>query len=235
MRTKEENQTFLTKEIVYQKIKDEEGVVLPLYQFRGDIYCNALYGYDVKIVEEGRTFKASVYAPKPNKEGGLVAYYNEPIFSFEFNTVCLDYYFEHSAEAEEFLDSMPDYFTSWDKMSKEDLAKYLIVMDEKRDLMYEWEIYSTHELECDMREVAYVLAELVLEEQKDEVDTEDGSQVELEVLVGLIKDELKGCTPSKEELHALVKKYCDGCKDLDDIIKEVECKISFSMEVGVVV
>jgi fructose-1-phosphate kinase PfkB-like protein len=85
--------------------------------------------------------------------------------------------------------------------------------------MYEYEIDGTFELECEMREVSFVLAERVLEECT--------KSTSLDALVDLIKNELQGVTPSREELHILVKKYYGDEEDIVQVIKSVECEICF--------
>ncbi len=229
---------FLTKEIVYNQIKHEakEWEASHDYWYRDTkLFSNACSGYVVNVIGDEYskvmkdTFKVVVYALYFNEEAGeLEADYNHVIFTFNIDGNNTTYTFEKNADAEEFLESMPLLFTDWDSMTKGDFASYLIQCDIKRDLMYEYDISGTFELECDMREVAFVLAELVLEE-----DVCTGTS--LDALVGLIENELQGVTPSREELHTLVNKYCSPCDDLNEIIKSVECRISFSMEVGVFV
>ena len=227
---------FLTKEIVYENIKKFSceweashdywyGVASP--------YSNACDGFDVNVIGDEYskinqdTFKVVVYALCFNEEcEELETDYNHVIFSFMIDGNRLEYTFDKSSDAEIFVESMPTLITNWDDMGKKECALYLVHADVKRDLMNEYEISGTYELECDMREVAFVLAELVLDE-----DVCTGTS--LDALVGLINNELQGVTPTREELHALVTKYCSPCDDLNDIIKSVECKISFSMEVGV--
>ena len=227
---------FLTKEIVYKNIKkfsDEWEASHDYWYGVTNSYSNACNGFDVNVIGDEYskinqdTFKVVVYALVYDDERKeLKTDYNHVIFSFMIDGNRLEYTFDKSSDAKIFVESMPTLFSNWDDMGKKECALYLVQAEVKRDLMYEYEISGTYELECDMREVAFVLAELVLDE-----DICTGTS--LDALVGLINNELQGVTPTREELHALVNKYCSPCDDLNDIIKSVECEVSFCMDVGV--
>ena len=227
---------FLTKEIVYNQIKEhsKEWEASHDYWYSNtNLFSNACSGYDVNVIGDeyakvGKdTFKAVVYALYYNEETQeLEVDYNHVIFSFLIEDGFTTYKFEKYHIAEEFLESMPELFTTWEDMTKIDLAKYILQCDLKRTILYEFDD-DLFDLECDMREASSVLAELALKECT--------KSTSLDALVDLIKNELQGETPSREELHALVKKYYGDEDDLEKVIKLVECEICFTMEVGVLV
>jgi len=229
------NFPFLTKEIVYTKIKEHSKEWEASHDYwYGDtsLFSNACDGYEVNVIGDeyakvGRdTFKAVVYALYFNEETQEHEVdYNHVIFSFLIEGEYTTYKFDKYSIAEEFLESMPELFTTWEDMTKIDLAKYLLQCDVKRDIMYSFDLCCTFELECEMREASSVLAELVLKECT--------KSTSLDALVDLIKNELQGETPSREELHVLVKKYYGDENDLEEVIKSVECEVCFTMEIGV--
>lgn len=227
---------FLTKEIVMDRIKEdvkEWKASDDYWNVETSPFLNACSGYDVNVIGDeyskvGRdTFKVVVYALYFNEESEeLETDENHIIFSFLIEGECTTYKFEDYKHAEEFMESMPA-FTNWDEMTKEDLAEYYMQCDTQRDISYDYDC-DAWDLECEMREIAYEISLRVL---TDKTDT-NGS---IDVLVDLIKKELKDSAPSREVLHTLVKKYCSPCDNLESIIKSVECQISFKMEEGVLI
>ncbi|MCF6244362.1 MAG: hypothetical protein L3J43_04945 [Sulfurovum sp.] len=228
---------FLDKEIVYSKIKEhsKEWEASHDYWYEEEtLFSNACHGYAVNVIGDEYskvnqdTFKVVVYALHYNEVAGMLERdYKDVVFEFLIDGENISYTFENSHIAEEFLDSMPELFTSWDEMTKIDLAKYLFQCEVRRNIMYELELYDPFELECEMREASSQLAELVLKECDESTS--------FDALVALIKNELDGVTPCRDELHALVAKYCSSEDDLNDVIRSVECHINFSMEAGVLI
>jgi len=228
---------FLTKEIVYAQIKQYEKERKSSHDYwHGDTrpFSNACNGYDANVIGDEyatvgkNTFKVVVYALYLNDEAEeLEVDYNHVIFSFLIEGENTTYSFEEYADAKEFIDTMPELFTDWDSVSKVDLAKLILQCDTKRDILGEYDCDTWH-IESNILELSYMLSQLVL---KGEVEC----TTSLDALVALVENELHGITPSRDELHALVKKYCSPSDNLDAMVKSVECKIPFSMEAGVLV
>jgi len=226
---------FLTKEIVYNEIKKNVHEWEASHDYWYSVtkpFLNACSGYDVNVIGDeyskvGRdTFKVVVYALYFNEEAqALEVDYNDVIFVFLIEGENTEYKFEKYSDAERFLESMPELFTNWDSMTKSDFASYIIQCDTKRNIMCEYDC-DVFDLECEMREASFVLAKMVIE-------NEHPSSSSFDALVSLIKNELCNTTPTRDELHLLVKKYYGDADDLNEVIKSVECEVCFSMDVGV--
>ena len=161
--------------------------------------------------------------------------------------------FQNTQQAEAYIEDMKDY--SNNNMTIEDCSNYIIQAEEKRDLMYEWEISGTFELECEMREVSNSMAAMYLRSIKDdnqddvrqyaflsrEEDTKHPKvkAVQLEQLLLLIELELSQRVPTQKELNELTEKIALEIgieeKEIAQAQKEVECQITFQMEVGVLI
>ena len=227
---------FLTKEIVYNQIKQNSKEWEASHDYwYGDIspFSNACNGYEANVIGdeyakiEKDTFKVVVYALYYNNGAEeFEVDFNHVIFSFLIEGEHTTYKFESSEDADAFISSMPEIYSSLENMSKIDLARFVLQANDIRDIMYDFELDGTFDHECEMRDASSSLAELVLKECT--------KSTSLDALVDLIKNELQGATPSREELHTLVKKY-NGDSDLEKAIKFVECEICFSIEVGVLV
>jgi hypothetical protein len=72
--------------------------------------------------------------------------------------------FDNAQQVEDYIENMEDF--SHNYMTIEDCAKFTVQAEEKRELMYEWEITGTFELECEMREVSANMANLFLANTK---------------------------------------------------------------------
>ena len=232
--TEDNKLNFLTKEIVFKHIEKSSREWQNSHDYWDRVfkpYSNTSIGFDVNVcgnktidVEKG-TFLATVYKLSLNDETGeYETNYSDVVFRFLIDEDILEYHFDNTYDAETFVESMPTFSSNWDELSKEECAFYLLMDMEKRSIMYDYELFDTDIVEGDIRDLASTLAKLVLNK-----DVSPGTC--LDALVDLIKDELKGTTPSREELHTLITKYCSPCDDMDKVKKFVETKISFSFKV----
>ncbi|CAA6807950.1 MAG: Unknown protein [uncultured Sulfurovum sp.] len=158
---------LLTADEVLSTLKDKDAFVNineseDSWHESEDKYINALFGWRVNLIgseyadiEEG-SYKCVV----SSLHNGIDT--SEVIFEAIIKEDNAEYVFDGVGEIEAYIDTLFGLCV-WNKPTIKEMSTSILVMNEIRDIKYEYELDDTFGLECEMREVSYSLAMSVLE------------------------------------------------------------------------